>query len=142
MYAQLEQLQAALKTAQGLQANAQTAVANDNRAITQNTDVLNAIQARIAAVTAQEATLTTQIASLSQDSSADAQMVAAYLEGEFEALQQQEIGLNASEAQYEQAIADAQARLPVDQGILDRINVQVNQLTGQIIELTARLPQA
>ncbi len=135
MVAQLAQLVAAYDQIQQLQQNAQTAVDNDNRAIQQNTGVLNAIQARIDSVTAQEETLTAQIASLSQDSTADGQMVAAYLEGEFEALQEQEIGLNASEAAYEQAIADAQQQLGADTATLNRIYDQSVQLYQQIQDL-------
>lgn len=136
---QLNGLLANLDKLRGLEDAAQQAVANDNRAIQQNTGTLNAIRDAIAGVTAQETALADRIAALSPDTVPGDQMVAAYLEAQYDALQQREIGLNASEALYEQAIAAANQQLIFDQGVLDRLEVQDDQLVQQIQDLQAKI---
>ena len=129
---ELARLQALLAQAEQVRDNASSAFNDDQRAIEQNRGVLNSIQVRIENGTAQEEALAERIAALSPETRPGDAMVAAYLENQYDQLQQQEIYLNASEAQYEKAIADGERLAAEHERINEAAVLRIAQLNAAI----------
>ena len=110
-------------------------IRNDYQAIGELTGTLGQIEARLKEVPVQRAAILERIATLHPDTVPGDAMVGAYLQSQLEQLQSREQGLNTSKAQYIQAIADAQRKLVFDQGIRERLQVQLEELYRRILDV-------